>query len=64
MSQAIPMLVRKGKTTPAIYAQIKNGNVYKLNTFVADEHVAWAITQIEASGYIKLKHWTKCEVTS
>lgn len=60
MSRAIPMFVRKGTKTSAIYAKIKNGNVYKLNTPIAAEQVDWAIAQIKAAGLIQLKHWTKC----
>lgn len=59
MSRAIPMFVRKGKNTPSIYAQIRNGNVYKLNAPVSDAHVAKAIDKIKAAGWINLKHWTK-----
>ena len=54
------MFVRKGKNTSAIYAKIKNGNVYKLNTPIAPARVNWAIAQIKTAGRIQLKHWTKC----
>jgi len=64
MSQATPMFVRKGKNTSAIYAKIKNGNVYKLNAPIAPEQVNRVIAQIKAAGRIQLKHWTKCEVAS
>ena len=60
MSRAIPTIVRKGKNTSAIYAQIKNGNIYRLKTPIAPEQVNWAIAQIKAAGLIQLKHWTKC----
>ena len=57
MSRAIPTIVRKGKNTSAIYAKIKNGNVYKLNTPIAPEQVNWAIAMIKKAGKIQLKHW-------
>lgn len=60
MSQAVPTFVRKGRKTSAIYAKIKNGNVYRLNAPVAPEQVNQAIAKIKESGCIQLKYWTKC----
>lgn len=60
MSQAIPTLVRKGKKTDAIYALIKNGNVYRLNAHVDPRHIKRVIEEIEIAERIQLKHWTKC----
>ena len=60
MSHAIPTLVRKGKKTDAIYALIKNGNVYRLNARVNPTNINQAIDKILTSGRIRLKHWTKC----
>lgn len=60
MSQAIPTLVRKGKKTDAIYARIKNGNVYRLNASVSPMHVNRIIEEIIIAERIQLKHWTKC----
>ena len=61
MSQAIPTLIRTGKNSNAIYAKIKNGNVYKLNANVPAAGVKPTIAKIKQAGRINLKHWTKCE---
>ena len=59
MSRAIPTIVRKGKTanSTSIYAQIKNGNIYKLKAIVASDAISSVIAKIEQAGKIQLKHW-------
>lgn len=59
MSRAIPTIVRKGKTanSTSIYAQIKNGNIYKLKANVAADAISSVIAKIEQAGMIQLKHW-------
>ena len=60
MSQAIPTLVRRGKKSTAIYAKIKNGNVYRLTANVPATGIKPTIAKIKQAGRINLKHWTKC----
>ena len=57
MSQAIPKYVRTGKNSTGIYAQIKNGNVYKLKAHVATASIPSVIAKIKQAGKIQLKHW-------
>lgn len=60
MSQAIAVQLRTGKTNSnAIYAQIKNGNVYRLNRDVPEAHQnAFANKVMSNNKRIRLNNWT------
>jgi hypothetical protein len=55
MSQAKPITVRSSST--GIYAQIKNGNVYRLLTPITEERKEGACREIQEAGVMRLKHW-------
>ena len=55
MSQAKPIKVRSSST--GIYAQIKNGNVYRLLTPITEERKEGACREIQEAGVMRLKHW-------
>ena len=62
MSIAKPVLVAPAKNgAHKLFAKIKNGNIYLLNTPVAPSRAEAMAARILDAGKIHLKHWTKVE---